>query len=163
YETQRIDPAWTRRTHAELFKALEEDKLPKVADLNAAFLRSRDISQMVVAYHASAEMVQFLIRRFGFEKVPIMLRQFARGKSAREVLPSVTCASLEQIDREFRADLRMRESAYAGTFFVRPSDFSDVEALKARADKGDDEAKMLYALALIRAHEGGKAKEMLEA
>jgi hypothetical protein len=164
YETARHDPTWTRRTHAELYRALDSGKLPSIRELNSGFTRARDVSHIVVAYHESAEVVAFLIRRFGFEKIPAMLRQFAAGKNALEVLPVVTGKSLEELDALFRADLKAELKPYEGTFFVRNSDFSDVDALKEQmaAHPQDLRAKGLYALALVKAHAGDEAKKLIE-
>ncbi len=164
YETARHDPTWTRRTHAELYRALSDGKLPSIRELNGGFTRARDVSHIVVAYHEAAEVVAFLIRRFGFEKVPVMLRQFAAGKPATEVLPAVTGLSLDQLDAEFRADLRAQLKPYEGTFFVRPSDYSDVDSLKEQltAHPGDLRAKGLYALALVKAHRAEEAVHLVD-
>jgi tetratricopeptide (TPR) repeat protein len=164
YETARHDATWTRRTHAELYRALSDGKLPSIRELNAGFTRARDVSHIVVAYHEAAEVVAFLIRRFGFEKIPVMLRQFAAGKPATEVLPSVTGKSLEELDALFKADLTAELKPYEGTFFVRSSDFSDVDALKEQiaAHPKDLRAKGLYALALVKAHGGDEAKKLIE-
>jgi Tfp pilus assembly protein PilF len=164
YETARHDPTWTRRTHAELYRALSDGKLPSVRELNAGFTRARDVSHIVVAYHESAEVVSFIIREFGFEKVPMMLRQFAAGRTATEVLPAVLGVSLDELDARFRADLAKQLEPYRGTFFVRPSDYSDVDALKERiaAHPDDTRAKGLYALALVKAHAPEEAKKLID-
>jgi len=109
-------------------------------------------------------VVAFLIRRFGFEKIPVMLRQFAAGAPATEVLPKVTGQSLEQLDAAFRADLKAQLKAYEGTFFVRPSDYSDVDSLKEQlaAHPNDLRAKGLYALALAKAHAGDEAQKLID-
>ena len=81
YETARLDPTWTRRTHAELCaRGRRGQALVGVADLNLGFTRARDVSHMVVTYHQAAEEVMFLMRRFGFDVVPKALRLFARGQ-----------------------------------------------------------------------------------
>jgi cellulose synthase operon protein C len=165
FETAHHDATWTRRTHAELWRALDGGKLPSIRELNGGFTRARDISHIVVAYHESAEVVAWLIRRFGFEKVPAMLRQFAAGHPAVEVLEKTTGMTLEQLDKEFRADLRARLAAYAGTFFVRPSDYSDVDSLKEQlvAHPNDLRTKGLYALALVKANPEEASKLVEEA
>jgi tetratricopeptide (TPR) repeat protein len=165
YETARHDPTWVRRTHAELYRALETGKLPSIRELNAGFTRARDVSHIVVAYHESAEVVAFLIRRFGFEKIPVMLRQFAAGKPATEVLPAVTGKSLEELDGLFRADLKAMLKPYEGTFFVRSSEYSDVEKLKEQvaAHPKDTRATGLYALALVKQNLLGDAQKLVDA
>lgn len=164
YETAREQPEWTRRTHAELYRALHDGTMLPVAELNAAFNRARDLQHVVVAYHQAAETVAFLIRRWGFPKVVEALKLYAAGRQTREVLRAVTGLELAAFDAAFRADLEPRLSAYAGRFFVRPADYSDVEALQARLETnpGDARAKALYALALLKAHQGERARTLIE-
>ena len=85
---------------------------------------------MVVTYHQAAEEVMFLVRRFGFDVVPKALRLFAAGKETAEVIPAITGLDLKAYDAAFEADLRARLTPYEHNFYVRASDFSDVEALR---------------------------------
>jgi tetratricopeptide (TPR) repeat protein len=164
YETARARPEWTRRTHAELYRALADGKLLSVAELDSGFTHARDVSHIVIAYHQSSEMVQFLIRRWGFPKAVEALKLFGAGRSTREVIPAVTGLSVEKFDAAFRDDLRVQLKPYDGTFFVRQSDYSDVDALKERIAKNpkDLRAKGLYALALVHAHRGEEAQKLYD-
>jgi tetratricopeptide (TPR) repeat protein len=163
YETARENPAWTRRTHAELARALADGRLASVSDLNLQFTRAKDISHIVVAYHQAAEEVTFLARRWGFPKIVEALKLFADGKDSTQVVERVTGLKVAAFDAAFREDLKARLAAYQGTFFVRHSDYSDMEALKARvaAHPDDQRARGLYALALVKAREGEQAAELI--
>jgi tetratricopeptide (TPR) repeat protein len=163
YETARLDRTWTRRTHAELHRALVEGRLWSVGELNAGFTRARDVSHMVVTYHQAAEEVMFLVRRWGFGVVPKALRLFAQGKETAEVIPAVTGLDVKAYDAAFAADLKTRLGAYDGTFYVRHSDFSDVETLKEVLDKhpGDERVRGLLALAMVRTQHGEEAMHLL--
>jgi tetratricopeptide (TPR) repeat protein len=123
----------------------------------------RDVAHMVVTYHQAAEEVMFLVRRWGFDVVPKALRLFAAGKQTAAVIPALTGLSVTAYDAAFTADLKTRLAPYQGTFFVRPSDFSDVEALRdrLRAQPTDERAKGLMAMALIRAKQGEAAQKLL--
>jgi tetratricopeptide (TPR) repeat protein len=164
WETAHERPEWTRRTHAELYRALKEDQLRSVAELNGAFTHARDIAHMVVAYHQSAEEVAFLIRLRGFDKAVEALKLFAAGKDTRAVIPAVTGLSLEKYDAEFRADLTARLQPYEGTFEVTSTDISDVEGLEQRLKQNPNDlrAKGLYALALVKAHRRDEAKKLID-
>jgi cellulose synthase operon protein C len=164
YETQRFDPTWTRRTHAELYRALSDGKLRSVADLNAGFTRARDVAHMVVTYHQSAEEVLFLVDKFGFDAVKKSLLLFAQGKETPEVIPAVTGLDVKAYDEAFKKYLATKLQAYQGTFFVRASDYSDIAALKDQlaANPKDEHAKAMMALALIKAHEGEAALKLFE-
>jgi hypothetical protein len=163
YETARLDPTWTRRTHAELHRAVVDGRLWSVGELNAGFTRARDVSHMVVTYHQAAEEVMFLVRRWGFAVVPKALKLFAAGKETAEVIPAITGLDLKAYDAAFAADLRTRLGAYEGTFYVRHSDFSDVETLRDTLDKhpGDERVRGLLALALVRTQHGEEAMRLL--
>ena len=164
YETARVRPEWTRHTHAELYRALEEGKLLSVTELNRAFTHARDLPHMVVAYHQAAEEVSFLIRRFGFEKVPDALKRFGQGGDTAQVIPQVTGLSVPAFDAAFRADLAGRLKPYEGTFSVRPSDYSDAEALKDRVKEHPEDARAagLYALSLIASKRGEEARKIVD-
>jgi predicted Zn-dependent protease len=164
YETARHQPEWTRRTHAELYHALAAGQLSSVTQLNGGFTRARDVSHIVVAYHQAAETVAFLVRRWGFGAAVAALRHFAAGKDTAEVIPLVTKLDVAAFDRAFQDDLRQRLKPYEGTFFVRNSDFSDIDALKEQiaAHPDDGRAKGLYALALAKAHRGEEAQKIVD-
>jgi tetratricopeptide (TPR) repeat protein len=164
YETARARPDWTRHTHAELWHAVEEGRLLSVAELNGGFIRARDVSHMVVTYHQAAETVAFLIRRYGFDKAVAALKLFAAGKETRDVIPAVTGVDVKTFDAAFRDDLVARLAAYRGTFFVRASDYSDVDALRERIKQKPDDlrAQGLYALALVAARHGDEARAIVD-
>ena len=152
WETLHLRPDWQRRTHAEVATALRNGELLPLVDLNVGFTRARDVAHIVVAYHEAALAVEFLVRRFGFPKIVEALRLFAKGERTRDVLPKITGLSLAALDEAFRADLREQLKAYEGTFYVRPSDYSDEEALKREIKEHPKAARPvgLRAIALVR-------------
>ncbi|MGZ3429168.1 MAG: tetratricopeptide repeat protein, partial [Polyangia bacterium] len=164
YETARLDPTWTRRTHAELWHAVQEKRLLSVGDLNLGFTRARDVSHMVVTYHQAAEEVMFLVERFGFDVVPKALKLFAQGMQTAEVIPAITGMTLKAYDAAFEAALRARLKPYQNNFYVKTSDFSDVEALRDQiAGHPDDaRAKGLMAMALLKAQQGDEAQKLID-
>ena len=134
------------------------------ADLNAGFTRARDVLHMVVTYHQAAEEVMFLVRRWGFDVVKKALALFAQGKDTADVIPAITGLDVKAYDAAFEADLRARLKPMKATFFVRPSDFSDVEALRDQlaAHPNDARAKGLLALALVTAGQGEAAQKLID-
>jgi predicted Zn-dependent protease len=164
YETARERPEWTRRTHAELHHALADGNLLSIGDLNAGFTHARDLAHIVVAYHEAAEAVSFLVRRWGFEVVPKALRLYGEGKATPTVIRAITGLDVAGFDAAFRADLASRLTAYENTFYVRSSDYADVEALEARVKAKPDDARAtgLLALGLLAAHEGERAQKLVD-
>ncbi|MFO0579321.1 MAG: tetratricopeptide repeat protein [Polyangia bacterium] len=163
WETMNADPDWQRRTHAEVAKALSEGKLLSIADLNVGFTRAKDLSNIVVAYHEAALAVDFLVRSCGFPKIVEALKMFAKGKRTREVLQAISGKSLAELDAAFRADLKARFKAYEGTFYIRPSEYSDLEGLaKQIKEKGQQPgaARLNGLLAVALGRSGGDPAEI---
>ncbi len=165
WETLHLRSDWQRRTHAEVAAALRDGELLSILELNVGFTRARDVSHIVVAYHEAALAVEFLVRRFGFPKIVEALNLFAKGERTREVLPKITGLSLAALDEAFRADLRQKLKPYEGTFFVRPSDYSDEDALKRAVKEHPTSARPLglRAIAVVRGGGDPRDPEIAEA
>ncbi len=165
WETGHKDPDWTRRTHAELYAALRDDRLIPIADLNTGFTRARDVAHIVVAYHEAAAAMDFLVRRFGFDPIVKGLRLFGEGKRLPEVLLAITGMKPAALDAAFRADLSDRLAAYKGTFFLRPSDYSDGEELDAALKKRPQDGRLhaLRAMLAVQQGDGQRAGAEVEA
>lgn len=159
WETLHLRPDWQRRTHAEVAAALRDGELLPIAELNIGFTRARDVSHIVVAYHEAALAVEFLVRRFGFPKIVEALNLFAKGERTRDVLPKITGLSLAALDEAFRADLRQQLKPYEGTFFVRPSDYSDEDALKRAIKEHPSAARPLGLRAIAVVRGGGDPRD----
>lgn len=178
WETTHARPEWVRRTHAELYAALRDGTLLSIGDINAGFTRAKDVAHIVIAYHEAAVAIDFLVRRFGFPKIVEALRLFGTGLRTAEVLTRITGLGLPELDRAFRADLAEKLAPYRGTFFVRPSDYSDIEGLEASIEKleavaedkrsSDDKKRLarqhgLLAMGLLRGGGGLRALDRVNA
>lgn len=176
WETTHARPEWVRRTHAELYAALRDGTLLSIADINSGFTRAQDVAHIVIAYHEAAVAIDFLVRRFGFGKIVEALRLFGTGLRTPEVLTRITGMKLADLDKAFRADLAERLSAYRGTFFVRPSDYSDregmekaiekLEAIPAERRSSDDKKRLarlhgLMAMGLVRSGAGARQSDQV--
>lgn len=178
WETTHARPEWVRRTHAELYTALRDGTLLSIADINSGFTRAQDVAHIVIAYHEAAVAIDFLVRRFGFDKIVAALRQFGMGKRTPEVLTQISGMSIPDLDRAFRADLSERLAAYRGTFFVRPSDYSDREGLERAIKQLEsvpkerqspaDKVRLgrlhgLFAVGLVRSGAAARASDRIDA
>lgn len=161
YETILARPEWRRENDADLWLALEANALPSILQLDSRFLRARDMQDMVVAYHLSSVVVEFLATRWGFPKIVEALRLFGQGKDTATVVPAVTGLPVAGFDAEFRSYLEQRLAAYRGTFRVRLSADADLAALEKAAAAAPKDAGALadLALAYLGADENDKAHE----
>ena len=146
YETIRARPEWRRENDGDVYAALEAGTLPSVAELNHRFMNpSRE--QVVVAYHLSAIVIEYIARRYGFDRVVAGLELFGEGLETPEVIARITGQTVAAFDEEFRDYLRVRLAPYAEGFRL-PIELDDVSELAAAAEANPDDAGARARLAL---------------
>ena len=115
-ETMRARPEWSRHDDVALWGALRTGKLPTLVDLSTAFTRARDNDGALRAYAHSAAAMEFLERRFGFAKIREALVAYGRGERGAPVLERLSGMPADELERQFRDDLRRRFARYDGQF-----------------------------------------------
>ncbi|TVR03568.1 MAG: hypothetical protein EA398_04460 [Deltaproteobacteria bacterium] len=96
-------PSWRRRADLQVARSLRSGRLPRLEELDEAYLRRASMS---LAYHQSFLAVEWLVERFGPDIVPRLVRAF--GEEDGDVERSFereTGWTLYRIDREFRESL----------------------------------------------------------
>jgi tetratricopeptide (TPR) repeat protein len=164
WESQRARPEWRRRATAEIVAAVDAGTLPTIARLNSAFTRARSLDRMALAYHQSALVVDFLIRRFGFPAVVDMLRRWGAGLSTDAVLARATGLAGAALDAAFAADLRARLPRYFAAYRVRYERFRDLASFEAaaRARPRDAVAQAHLGFALFARRDLARAREQAD-
>lgn len=141
YEEKCRNPAWEDVQDEELYNALVNGTVAPVRELDGLF-RSRRIG---FAYLQSLHLVEFIIARYGgFDRLPAMLRSYAKGKGTEAVLRDVLGLDAKQFDRAFLAYLKERfaerriqreytREAYQDARATLELDPNDLNALRAVA------------------------------
>ncbi|MCA9613426.1 MAG: hypothetical protein KC586_11790, partial [Myxococcales bacterium] len=164
YETLVARTDWKREMDHYLWSALEDGRLPPLRLMNRAFTHARSAMGMMVAYYASTRIVVFLVERFGFAKIPQMLRAWAAGKRTEEVMTEVLEMDVDAVDAAFRAHERQRMASRAREFEVDFQRYEDLEAFRTASQAApEDAAKLAQLAAALLAHgEGEEAKTTAE-
>ena len=164
HETIVARPEWKREDDMALWLALDSGRLPAIRDLNSAFTHAERPEDVLTAYYASSMVVVYLVGRFGFDKVPQMLRAWGEGKQTPEVVQSVLGVSVDDLDRDFRATTRTRLAARAREFVVDLGRYRQLPALRTSAAAAPRDAHTIAALAagLLVAHDVPGAKRTAE-
>lgn len=158
YETLVARTDWKREMDHFLWSALDGGRLPPLRLLNRAFTHARSAMEMMVAYYASTRVVVFLVERFGFDKIPQMLRAWAAGKTTEAVVRDVLGLPIDEVDAAFRAHERQRMAQRAREFDVDFGAFRDLDAVRrAAAAAPSDAVKQAALAAALLAH--GEAEE----
>jgi len=132
-ETMRARPEWSRHDDVALWGALRTGKLPTLVDLSTAFIRARDADGALRAYAHSAAAMEFLERRFGFAKIREALAAYGRGERGAPVLERLSGLPADELERQFRDDLRRRFARYDAQFLPTQTLVSVGEAPDRRA------------------------------
>ncbi|MCA9641396.1 MAG: hypothetical protein KC492_11900, partial [Myxococcales bacterium] len=157
YETIVARPEWQREQDQDLFAALRDDRLPKLGNMNKAFTRAEELSDIATAYYASSQILVMLGEKYGRAKLNKMLELWAAGKRTPEVLKLALGKDSTELDKEFAAFTGKLLARYKTQFMPirRTGPFEDAEDA-AKKDPSNARAQTVYALALLRQ---GKAKQ----
>ena len=160
HETVMARPEWRREDDSSLYRALAGGRLPALVDLNSAFTHARSGDDILVAYYASSRLVGYIVERFGFPKIPEMLRAWGAGRRTPEVIRTVLGIEPADLDRAFRERELRRLAARARDFSIDFAQYRDIDALRRAAAVASPSADALAGLAagLVRA---GQAEEAL--
>jgi tetratricopeptide (TPR) repeat protein len=164
YETTIARPEWKREDDYSLWLAFMQDRVPRLRDLNRAFTQAKSPEDLMTAYYLASKVVEYVVNRFGWEKVRPMLVAWGQGKRTEQVVSEVLGVSLDQLDVDARATLRKGVARFDGDFYVDFGKYEDVAALEATAKASPDDADAQAALAMglavaNRFDEAGRAGE----
>ena len=115
-ETMRARPEWSRHDDVALWGALRTGKLSTLVELSTAFVHARDSDDALRAYAQAAVALEFLERRFGFAKIREALVAYGRGERGAPVLERLSGLPADELERQFRDELRRRFTRYDGQF-----------------------------------------------
>ncbi len=164
YETLAERPEWSRHMDLDLYQALRADRLPKVGAMTRAFTRAEQLSDVATAYYASSQILVMLVDKYGFDKLPLMLKLWGDGKRTPEVVKTALGVTPDELDAQFKQWASEKLARYATQFvpLTRPEATDKAKAAADAAPK-DAMAQVRYALALLRDKDGPGAEKAIGA
>lgn len=112
YETIIRRPEWQREEDPALFAALKGGRVPAIEGFNRAFTHVDSVEDVTMAYYAASQIVVFMAKEFGFEKVVSMLPKWGAGQRTAQVIKGSLGITAEELDRRYRAWLTPRLGRY---------------------------------------------------
>lgn len=101
YEEKQRDPAWGMPMDATFREmTLDEETLTPVSQLSGAFMNAKSQEHVMFAYYESSQVVEYLIEKFGLEKLLGVLRDLAAGKRINDALEA-NVGELDGIEKGF--------------------------------------------------------------
>ena len=120
YEERQASPAWGQVMNPRYHEMILGDELTPVGDLSSAFLTAKSDLHLQFAYYESSLVVQFLVEKFGVEKLRKILADLAAGKPINEAIVAHT-APLEKVEKDFAAYAKgLAEKLAPGLDFEKP-------------------------------------------
>ena len=164
YATLEARPEWAREQDLELYRAMRSGRLPKVGNMNRAFTRAEQLSDVAMAYYASSRILVMLADHYGMPKIDQMLRLWGEGKRTPEVVETALGVSTEQLDEEFKKYIGEKLARYS-TQFVPLNRAGDYDKTKAAAGKApaDPKAQIEFALSALAHQKGDEAEKAVKA
>ena len=101
FEERRADPRWGEQINPQYRQFIVEGKMKAIADLSSAFMAPPSGLHLQFAYYQSSLVVEFLVERFGLEKVQAILRDLADGTPINDALAAHT-APIKTLEKDFK-------------------------------------------------------------
>ncbi len=101
YEEKSGRPEWGRRQDIVLVKAVQENRIIGLNQLDTAFSQAKTLAELNFAYYESSLLIEFIVERYGFETLRSLICQFATHAKTRAIFKSVLDVSLEDFESDF--------------------------------------------------------------
>jgi tetratricopeptide (TPR) repeat protein len=131
YEELQANPAWGQRMNPQYRELALGDDLTPVSELSSAFLSPKSDLHLQFAYYESALVVEYLVGKFGSEKLRAILRDLGDGANINDSIPRHT-APMKQIEKEFAAFAKKKAEALGPGL-----DWEKPEGRNRRGDEAD--------------------------
>lgn len=101
YEERRADLRWGEKINPQYRQFIVEGKMKPIAELSSAFMAPPSGLHLQFAYYQSSLVVEFLVERYGLEKVQAILKDLADGTPINEALTAHT-APMKALEKDFQ-------------------------------------------------------------
>lgn len=101
-------PEWGRRQGLDLVRAVQQQRVAPVAELNNAFTSAGSNADLNFAYYQSYLVVEYIAEAFGFESLLALIHQYAEAKPEAEMFEAVFNMDMASFDEGFQAWLQAR-------------------------------------------------------
>ncbi len=100
------NPEWGDRLTPDIVAAVLKGELLPVEQLDRGFQRPRSPGQVTLSYFQAGRICDFIVERWGWEKILEMIRAFSKPAPTGEVLQRVLGLSGKEFDAQFLAWLK---------------------------------------------------------
>ncbi|MEO7317754.1 MAG: tetratricopeptide repeat protein [Chthoniobacteraceae bacterium] len=165
YEERQQRGNWGEKMQPRYRAMILGDDLTPVSQLSGAFLKPKTPAHLGFAYYESSLVVEYLIERFGLEKMKRVLADLARGVDVNDAI-AAHAQPIAKIDAEFAERAKALAKAVGPALDwakPKPKDVADdaVEDFVAK-NPNNFEALLAQAMKRVKAKEWESAKSPLK-
>ncbi len=102
YEELQENPTWGQSMNPRYREMILDNELTPVSELSSVFMTAKSPLHVQFAYYQSALVVEFLVNKFGLDKLRAILSDLAAGENINTAIVTHT-APLKEIERDFAA------------------------------------------------------------
>ncbi len=106
YEATAARREWDMNMEVVMIRALRDHQLLPLRDLDEGFTRRPDLVSL--AYYQASQIIVFIERQYGFNKVLALFPHFRQGKKTEAAISAVFGQSVDDFDKAFHEFLRVR-------------------------------------------------------
>ncbi|MGQ9919660.1 MAG: peptidase MA family metallohydrolase, partial [Bryobacteraceae bacterium] len=103
HEETAANPEWGDRLTPDIVAAIAKGELLPVEQLDRGFQRPRSPAQVTVSYFQAGRICDYIVERWGWEKILEMIRAFQKPGAAGDVIARVLGVNAKEFDRQFLA------------------------------------------------------------
>lgn len=108
WEERQGRPEWGRRQGLDLIRAVQQDRLLPVGNLNDGFTGANSNADLSFAYFQSYLVVEYIAEQYGFEDLLALIHEYAEIRDESEMFANVFGVDMETFDAGFRAWIEQR-------------------------------------------------------
>jgi tetratricopeptide (TPR) repeat protein len=101
YEEHQGRPEWGRKQDMELVKAVQENRILPMKNLNEGFSKAESPEDLGFAYYQSSLVVEYIVDKYGFDSLKGLITQYGTPKDAEDIFVTVFQDSLASFEKGF--------------------------------------------------------------
>jgi len=145
-----------------LVERVPKNELASLDELNRIFTRPRSPLDWQFAYCQSRLYAQYMIEKYGADKIAGMLEAYRNNLSTNSAIPQVFGISVEEFETGYRDFLnRIVREELGGTISTQQASLSELEKAYV-ADDANPSKIAAYAEGLLAARRRGQSRELAE-
>lgn len=138
YETTKAYPYWGMNLDLPFITSFRNDRTLPLNDLDSGFNRPSNPGQVTLSYFQASLIVEFIVQRYGREKLLATFPKFKDGLKTPQVIEAVFGKEIDEFDQEFGNYVKKKYRFDQVDYHFAPHELAD--------SSGDPEAELLEQL-----------------